>query len=85
MVHLPHPLGSAAYRAMSVIALGVIMIAINSPASAHPGHGVTPDGQSPAHCLLEPAHGLGAFVLIIATAACLAIIRSRAIARRSLS
>lgn len=76
-------LGSAFCRALLVIVLGAVIVATSSTVSAHPGHGITPDGDSPAHYLLEPMHGLGAVLSLVAIAATSAIVRGRALARRS--
>ncbi len=47
-----------------------------STALAHPGHGVTPDGDSAAHYLLEPVHGLGLVVGLFGVIACLWLVRT---------
>lgn len=57
-----------------------------SSASAHPGHGVTPEGDSVAHYLLEPVHGLGlVLVFAAAVAAVVMVIRARGRADQSQS
>ena len=48
-----------------------------STASAHPGHGVTPDGDSAVHYLLEPLHGLGLVVAVLVAIACVGLVRLR--------
>ena len=66
-------------RAGIVSAVGTaVAVLATSTASAHPGHGVTPDGDSAAHYLLEPLHGGGlAVVGLLVVVACIAIVRSR--------
>jgi hypothetical protein len=54
-----------------------IAVLATTTASAHPGHGVTPDGDSAAHYLLEPVHGLGLVVAALVAITSVAIVRSR--------
>ncbi|HBJ35684.1 MAG TPA: hypothetical protein DDZ51_13250 [Planctomycetaceae bacterium] len=48
-------------------------------ALAHPGHGITHGGDTPAHYLLEPSHGISVWIVIAAALAARFII-SRALA-----
>lgn len=74
--------GSVRRAASSAIALATAgataIVAFAPQAIAHPGHGVTPDGDSVAHYLLEPVHGLGLLlVFAAAVAAVVMVIRTR--------
>jgi|GEM_PF-2234504 len=64
----------AAIRTAMAAAVTVLSV---STASAHPGHGVTPDGNSAAHYLLEPLHGLGLVVGVLVAIACVGLVRLR--------
>lgn len=67
-------------------ALVIATLLGTSQATAHPGHGVTPDGDSVAHYLLEPVHGLGlVLVFAAAVAAVVMVIRARRRAGQSQS
>jgi len=52
-----------------------ISIVVQGVASAHPGHGITPDGDTPAHYILEPSHGISTAVILFVTLAATIIIR----------
>ena len=60
-------------RACGRLAVGCVaawLVLGNGLASAHPGHGLTGDGDSVAHYALEPTHGWGlAAALIVAIVA----------------
>lgn len=78
--------GSVRRAASFTIALAIAIMAFASQASAHPGHGVTPEGDSVAHYLLEPVHGLGlVLVFAAAVAAVVMVIRARRRADQSQS
>jgi hypothetical protein len=63
-------------RAGIVSAVGTAVAALAaSTASAHPGHGVTPDGDSAAHYVLEPLHGLGWVVGFLVVIGCIGLVR----------
>ncbi len=54
-----------------------VAVLVTSTASAHPGHGVTPDGDSAAHYLLEPVHGLGLVIAVLVAITCVGLFRLR--------
>jgi hypothetical protein len=83
MARRSHMLAKNPLRALWTVAAFMVMSAIATTVAAHPGHGITPNGDSAAHYLLEPMHGLGAVLILVVVAATLAIVRCRTIARRS--
>lgn len=68
-----------AFLAAAALAL---IIAMQGIASAHPGHGITPDGDAPAHYLVEPSHGISVAIALVASFAVAFIIRSRVVTSR---
>jgi len=52
-----------------------ITVAVQGVVSAHPGHGIAPDGGSPTHYVLEPSHGISIAIILVATLAAYWIIR----------
>lgn len=49
----------------AVVLFGIVGLA--STASAHPGHGLTGEGDSAVHYLIEPAHAWGLGILFAAS------------------
>jgi len=62
---------------VAVITLATVL-AFQNITSAHPGHGVTPSGDSAAHYIVEPTHGISVAVVLFATLASALVIRHRA-------
>ena len=59
-----------------------LTIGMQDIVSAHPGHGITPDGDAPVHYLVEPSHGISVALALVASIAVAYIVRSRVIASR---
>lgn len=62
-------------RAGLLAVASVVAALATSTASAHPGHGITPDGDSAVHYLIEPLHGLGWVVGFLVAIACIGLLR----------
>lgn len=67
-------------RLLSTLAAASSALAASS-AVAHPGHGVTPDGDSAAHYLLEPLHGLSLVLGLLVVIVCVRLVWLRQKAR----
>lgn len=67
-----------AQSVLAILATPAISAGFQGVASAHPGHGITPDGNAPAHFLVEPAHGTSIAIILIAAFAATYVIRYRA-------
>jgi hypothetical protein len=81
MIRSTRSLIASARRALAAPLAAIAGASITATAQAHPGHGVTPQGDSVAHYLLEPMHGLGIVAILAATVVSLLVIRSRRTAR----
>jgi len=72
------PLSSSYSRHLHTVVAATtlaITVAVQGVASAHPGHGIAPDGGGPTHYVLEPSHGISIAFILLATLAASWIIR----------
>lgn len=62
----------------SALAASAISFNAASFVCAHPGHGVTPEGDSLAHYIIEPTHGFSLAVMLVVAVAVAITIGNRA-------